>query len=245
MKRYRFEIVLAAALAALFVAFCLWQTPGDRAKLTRVEVDDYLRQIDALAPMEAAEKAEFLARMRAWGEADDGQPVYMLNAMRYFERLRKLPGSEAIEGAPIEANAAYEKAVAPILLKLGGYPLFGGDAMGVGRDHSESNLMGFERPVDGWDRILVVRYPNRRAFFRLITDPDYAKIMPYKLSAVELALVPVAAQVVIPDLRWVAAGLYAVIILAVGWVRAARTPAVAVRVDTVALPVSGAGRPTK
>jgi hypothetical protein len=27
MRRYRFEIVLAAGLFAAFLAFCLWQTP--------------------------------------------------------------------------------------------------------------------------------------------------------------------------------------------------------------------------
>ena len=63
--------------------------------------------------MEPTETAELLSRFRAWGEADHGQPVYMLNVMRYFDQLKRIAGAEAIKGAPAEANAHYEDAVLP------------------------------------------------------------------------------------------------------------------------------------
>ena len=67
-----------------------------------------------------------------------------------------------------------------------------------------------------------MRYPSRRAFFELLTDPQWLKFAPYKLAALELALVPASGQVVIPDLRWVIGGACLIVFLVAGWVRAAR-----------------------
>lgn len=45
---------------------------------------------------------------------------------------------------------------------------------------------------------------------------------PYKFIALELDLVPVSADLVIPDLRWVVGVGFVFVFLVVGWVRAAR-----------------------
>ena len=224
MKNDRFELILGAALAALFVAFWMWQSPGDAGKLTPAEVDAYLRRIEAGLPGVPAERAEFLARMRAWGLADDGRPVYMLNAMRYYAELRRVPGTESVRGTPAEANAIYENAVMPVALRLGAFPLFGGDTMGVRvGSKSQSNLLGFDPAIDGWNRILVMRYPSRRAFFELVSDPEWLRFAPNKLAALEIALVPVVGQAVLPDLRWVLGGACLIVFFAVGWWRAKRS----------------------
>jgi hypothetical protein len=224
MNQHRFEIIVAAVLAVVFVVFWWWQTPGSSSKLTGDEVDAYIRRIEPNLPMESGEKAEVLARFRAWGQADDGDPVYMLNVMRYFDQLKRIPGAEAIKGTPAQANAHYEDTVLPILIRLGAYPLVGGPAAGVrgadGRMHT--NLLDFDSKVDDWSRVLVVRYPNRRAFFDLISDATYIQVMPYKLAALEVALVPVRAELVVPDLRWVLGMVLLAAFLAIGWLRAAR-----------------------
>ncbi len=224
MRKYRFEIVFALALVALFAAFWWWQTPGASGRLTSADIDGYMRRIEPHLPMEPAEKAEVLARFRSWGQADDGQPVYMLNLMRYFDRLKRIPGIETFQGTPAQANAHYEDAVLPMLTRLGGYALVGGPAAGIrsadGRVHS--NLLTFDREVDDWNRVLVVRYPNRRAFFELISNPAYLDVMPYKLASLSVALVPVQAEVVIPDPRLIAGMVMLAAFLAVGWLRAAR-----------------------
>jgi hypothetical protein len=67
----------------------------------------------------------------------------------------------------------------------------------------------------------VVRYPNRRTFLKLISHPAYAPLAPYKLIAVDLDLVPVSAGIVIPDLRWLVASGFAIVLLLVLWIRAA------------------------
>jgi uncharacterized protein (DUF1330 family) len=224
MSKHRFEVVLALALLALFAAFWWWQTPGASSKLSRGEVEAFIRQIEPRLPIEAPEKAEVLARMRAWGEADDGQPVYMLNLMRFFDQLKRIPGAEAIQGTPAQANAHYEGAVFPMLTRLGGYPLVGGEVAGVrgseGRPHS--NLLAFDREVDDWNRVLVVRYPSRRAFFELISNPGYQDVMPYKLASLKVALIPVRAEAVVPDPRWIAGMVLLCGFLGIGWLRAAR-----------------------
>jgi len=223
LKKHRVGIFLGAVLVALFVAFWIWQTPGNLQKLRSAEVDAYLHKLEGKLPGNPSEQAVFLARMRAFGLADDGRPVYMLNAMRYYPELKRGPGMEGVRGTPAEANATYEKAVMPILFRLGAYPLFGGETMEIRADgEAHSNLDGFDPAIDDWNRILVVRYPSRRAFFELLTDPQWLKFAPYKIAALEIALVPASGQLVIPDLRWVVGGACLIVFLGAGWVRAAR-----------------------
>jgi hypothetical protein len=223
LKAHRFEWLLGAVLAALFVAFWAWQTPGNLQKLRAAEVDAYLDRMKGKLPGDPAEQAVFLARMRAFGLADDGRPVYMLNAMRYYPELKQGPGMEEVRGTPAEANATYEKAVMPILFRLGAYPLFGGQTMEIRADgKAHSNLDGFDPAIDDWSRILVVRYPSRRAFFELLSDPQWLRFAPYKLAALELALVPASAQMVIPDIRWVMGGACLIVFLGTCWLRATR-----------------------
>jgi len=223
LKTHQFELLFGAVLVALFVTFWIWQTPGNLQKLSSVEVDAYLHRMEGKLPGDPAEQAAFLARTRAFGLADYGRPVYMLNLMRYYPELKRGPGMEGVRGTPREANATYEKAVKPILFRLGGYPLFGGETMEVRADgKAHSNLDGFDPAIDDWSRILVVRYPSRRAFFEVLTDPQWLKFAPYKLAALELALVPASGQVVIPDLRSVIGAACLIVFLGAGWVRAAR-----------------------
>ena len=223
MRTHRFEWFLGAVLAALFIAFWLWQSPGNFKKLSSTEVDAYLRRMEGKLPGDSAEQGVFLARMRSFGLADDGRPVYMLNAMRYYPELKRGPGMEGVPGTPAEANATYEKAVAPILFRLGAYPLFGGETMELRDDgKAHSNLDGFDPAIDDWNRILVVRYPSRRAFFELLSDPQWLKFAPYKIAALELVLVPMSGQVVIPDLRWLVGAVCLIVFLGACWLRAAR-----------------------
>jgi hypothetical protein len=206
-----FEIIFGAVLLALFIGFWFWHSPI-RRKLTREEIDRYLGAAEKL-PLPAEERTAALARLRAWAEADDGKPVYMLNLMRFYPQLRSFPGTPDFQGTPEQANAFYEKSVLMMLLKRAGYPMVGGRAQG-------KNLLEVPAALDNWSRVLVVRYPSRRAFLSLLADPAYAPYEPYKLMAVETALVPVSRDLMIPDLRWVVGGMLVILFLAVGWIRA-------------------------
>jgi len=216
MNRFRFELTLAAVFLLLFVAFWLWQTPGlIRGKLSQAEIDAHLAAIERNLVAPASLKQQVIGDLRAWAERDDGKPVYMLNLMRYYTELHSFPGIGDFHGSPAESNAHYEDRVIPIALADGDYPIYAGDTQG-------KNLVGHDPGADDWNRILVMRYPSRRHFFRLLGNPAYGPLFPYKLAALELSLVPTTAQMVLPDLRVAFGAALLAIFLATGWLRAAR-----------------------
>ena len=94
-KQGRSRLVLALILVTVVGAFCYWQSPG--SKLSTAEIATYLQRMDAGLPMEPAEKAEFITRLRSWGEADDGRPVHMLNLIRFHDQMLPVPGHPEFE----------------------------------------------------------------------------------------------------------------------------------------------------
>jgi hypothetical protein len=218
MKRIGFTGALAALLLAIFAGVCYWQVPGIfGGKLTQGEIAGYLARVDKV-PFPPEDKPQLLAHIRAWAEADDGKPVYMLNLMRYYESLRKYPGAPGYAGSPRASNDHYEESALPLALKQGAFAMFAGAPQG-------GNVMGFGPGQDGLDRVLLMRYPSRRAFLDLVTDPAYAPIAPYKLMALDVALVPMSPELVLPNL-WMGTGIVLLLIfLAIGWMRAARRQA--------------------
>jgi hypothetical protein len=206
-----FELILAAVLVVLYVAFWAWHSQG-AGKLTRAEIDHYLAIIEKLPLPEKGVQA-FTARLRPWAEADDGKPFYMFNLIHFFPRLQPFPGAPEFEGTPEEANAHYENGLIWLWLSHASYPTF----IGVPQPKNLLNM----QPERTWGNMTVVRYPSRRTFLKLISHRSYAPLAPYKLMAVELDLVPVSSGMVVPDLRWLAVGGFVIAFLLIEWVRAA------------------------
>jgi hypothetical protein len=209
-----FELVLAGAMIALFIVVWVWQNPGIiQGRLKAEEITRYMSQVERL-PFSEKERPELLNRARKWMESDDGKPFYMLNLMRYYPELHPLPNAPEFKGTPQESNARYEKATAPMLLKIGGYPLFAGTPHG-------KNILAHDPALDDWSRLLLVRYPSRRAFMKLMAHPAYHEIEPYKMMALQVVLTPTRAELVVPGVPWLVAGIFLALFLAVGWARAA------------------------
>jgi hypothetical protein len=205
-----FELILAAALGILYVAFYVWHSQG-AGKLTQVEIDQYLARIEKLPLPEHGVQA-FIARLRPWAEADDGKPVYMFNLIQFFPRLQLFPGAPEFNGTPEQANARYERGLLWLWLSHASYPTF------IGTPQAR-NLINMQSERT-WGNMTVVRYPSRRTFLKLISHPSYARVAAYKFIAVDLDLVPVSSGTIVPDLRWlVGVGLVIVFVL-VGWLRA-------------------------
>ena len=221
--RDRFLLILAITFAVLYVGLWHWLTPGDSAKLSRADVDGYLARLAGHLPTTPTEEAEFLGRLREWGYADDGRPIYMLNVMSYYDQLKPVPRGEQVTGTPREANQTYEKNIAHLLVGLGGYPGFAGASERTTRpDRTSGSLVDAAGQLVDTDDVLVVRYPSRRAFLALISDPAYLPWSPYKMASVQLALLPLSAKLLVPDPRLVAAAAFIMVFLAVGWRRASR-----------------------
>jgi len=204
-----FELILAAVLVILYLAFWAWHSQGS-GKLTQAEIDQYVANIEKLPLPEKAVQA-FITRLRSWAEADDGKPVYMFNLIHFFPKLQPFPGAPDFKGTPEQANAYYEKRLIWLWLSHASYPTF----IGVPQAKNVINM----QPERTWGNMTVVRYPNRRTFLKLISHPAYAPLAAYKFMAVELDLVPVSKGMVVPDLRWVVGASFVMIFLLVGWLR--------------------------
>jgi uncharacterized protein (DUF1330 family) len=98
-------------------------------------------------------------------EPDDGRPVVMLNLLRFAD------GGAAL-------YREYGAAVAPFLAAVGGEVVYAGD--GGAALIAESG--------QAWDAVLLVRYPNRAAFMRMVMNPDYQKITHLRTSALREAV---------------------------------------------------------
>ncbi len=219
MKQHRFLIKLGVLFIGVFAAFCLWQSPGIiSGKLTAAEIDHHLALAEKQLVFPTADgKQRIFKRLRAWAEADDGKPFYMLNLMRFYDKINQFPGTPEFKGTPAELNQLYENLATSMLIKNGGSLPFGSNTQGA-----PVFPIGSEPAFDNWSRVLVVRYVNRRAFLQLISSPDYAKIEPYKMMALEVLLVPTSGDVVVPDLRAILGAVLLVIFLLIGWMRSAR-----------------------
>jgi hypothetical protein len=154
----------------------------------------------------------FIARVRPWAEADDGKQVYMFNLIHFFPRLQPFLGAPDFKGTPEQANARYEKSLVWLWLSHASYPTF------IGAPQAK-NLINIQ-PERTWGNMTVVRYPSRRTFLKLISDPAYAPLAAYKFIAVELDLVPVSGGTIVPDLRWLVGGGLVIVFLLVVWVHA-------------------------
>ena len=205
------EIIFGAALVVVYLIFWAWHSPW-QGKLTREEIDHYLAIVEKL-PLPAEEIQAIVSRLRPWAEADDGKPVYMFNLIRFFPQLRAFPGAPEFKGTPEKANEYYEKAITGLWLSHAAYPTFGGSPQA-------KNLIDIQ-PERDWGRVAVCRYPSRRTFLQLLSDPAYGPMEPYKFMALEIDLVPVSGDMVVPDLRLLVGGVFLILFLAVNWYLAA------------------------
>lgn len=104
---------------------------------------------------------------------DSGEPVVMLNLIRYEEIAKSGMGVDGLTG-----EQAYRRYV---------------EAFGVMQQRYKSELvfLGTAHPAvigppeERWDLVLLVRYPTRKAFTDMASDPEYLEsIAPLRTAAV-------------------------------------------------------------
>lgn len=95
---------------------------------------------------------------------DDGRPIVMLNLLRF-----KPDGGR-------ESYNRYAREIVPFLEQVRGEVVYFGDTNGV-------PLVG-----EGWDAVLLVRYPSRTAFSQMVADPDYQQITHLRTQALDAAV---------------------------------------------------------
>jgi uncharacterized protein (DUF1330 family) len=105
------------------------------------------------------------ADLKRFLEEDQGGPVVMLNLLRF-----------AAEGRA--SYDEYSRRILPFLERVGGEVLYYGDCSTV-----------LVAPASHrWEAVLVVRYPSREAFSRMVADPEYQQITHLRSEGLEEAV---------------------------------------------------------
>lgn len=106
---------------------------------------------------------------------DDGQPIIMLNLLRF-----KADGGR-------QRYLDYLAMAGPIVARYGAEIIFAGDgATALCAEAGQS-----------WDAVALVRYPKRASFVDMIADPAYAVADPIRMSALEEAVLqPIEAMTI-------------------------------------------------
>jgi uncharacterized protein (DUF1330 family) len=106
------------------------------------------------------------ADLKRFLQEDAGGPVVMLNLLRFAEGGR-------------ESYAKYAAALSETFLpRYGGEVLYAGDG---------GTPLVAEQGQD-WDAVLLVRYPSREAFSRMVADPEYQQVTGLRTHALTEAV---------------------------------------------------------
>ena len=102
--------------------------------------------------------------------APDAAPIVMLNLLK-FRDVADYRDAPRVTGR--QAYERYSKAVVPLVWEVGGQPLWMGEARaGVIVPDGES-----------WDEVVLVHYPSRAAFLRMVTSNAYQAIVHHRTAA--------------------------------------------------------------
>ncbi len=126
-------------------------------------------------PINEEELQKFMAQ-------PDTQPVVMINLLQFKGKTADgEPGEKAYE--------RYMQNVAPLLAAVGGRLLWQGQADQV--------LVG--GPEDRWQRVLLVEYPSRAAFLKMINLPEFQRVQKDRELALERAVLIAATAATAQD----------------------------------------------
>lgn len=122
--------------------------------------------------------------------------------------------------SPEATDKVYVDATAGMAVPKGIWPMTRVKVQGMGAT-GKSNLYGFYSGFDDFKEVNINYYPSRRVCLRLISSPEYLKVLPHKFAACKPFAVPASGGFVLPDLRLALGTLFLVIFLLIGWVRSA------------------------
>jgi uncharacterized protein (DUF1330 family) len=94
------------------------------------------------------------ADLKRYLQDDPGGPVVMLNLLRYADGGREL-------------YAQYAEALSNTFL-----PRYGAEVLYAG----DGSTALVAEDGQAWDAVLLVRYPSREAFSRMVADPEYQQV---------------------------------------------------------------------
>ncbi|MBA7576519.1 hypothetical protein ES708_18360 [subsurface metagenome] len=147
------NILVPIGLATiLYLIFIFWYR-GWGKPMSKEEIHERIQNMKKAAGKEDEPDGEIIKHFREVAESDDGKEFFMVNLIKYKDND---PHSEAMA-----ANARYSKAIFPLLLKHGSFPVF------------MSNVKGrflYSKDSDDWDQVAIIRYRSRKDFFEMAAD---------------------------------------------------------------------------
>jgi len=133
-----------------------------------------MSMLNALDPTPEQIKA-FLAHKGA------NQPVFMLNLLKFKEKASYKDG-EDVSGR--EAYSRYAKAFGKMVRARGDEAsdtIFGGNANAV----LIGSANGGEASKPDWDAVAIVKYPNAKTMFEVVSSEEYRKIHYHRKAGLE------------------------------------------------------------
>lgn len=105
----------------------------------------------------------------------DGQPFAVINLLLYKEWADYPPGTVTEKLSGKQAYERYSELSIPFVNEVGGVPMW--------RGALAANLIG---PDDEhWNEVLIMQYPSRSAFQRMLTNQAYQAIVFHRTAAVQ------------------------------------------------------------
>ena len=169
------EILWIFLLVLLYLAFLFWYG-GKSTPLSEIEVESLLAEMKRRAgkqPLE--EEGPILGEFRQLAKSDDGREYYMVNLLK-FRQKALYPDGSPYGDDPMAANARYNRAIIPLLLKHGGHPVF--------LSQVEGRFIHPDR-TDDWDQVAMVRYRSRRDMLKMAVEIAGLKIDIHKWASLE------------------------------------------------------------
>ncbi len=185
-------VVVLVGCSLLYVLFLLWYG-GRGSPMSSPEVETLLDRVRRNAEAADAPLAsDLLSSIREVAKDDDGREFVMVNLIRYRTKAVYPPGWDYGDD-PHAADARYNRAVVPLLLKRACIPVFLGRSAGR-----------FLAPAGSvpWDCVVLVRYRSRRDFLGLCVDLAKDRADVHKWAAIEATQVfPVDARLSLTMIR--------------------------------------------
>ena len=123
-----------------------------------------------IANAQGPTKAQQMAAL----ERDDGQPIYMVNLLKFRDKAVYADGRETTLTGP-QAYALYGRAMSKLVAAAGGTLVFSAKVRGLLIGEIEGN----------WDAVGVMMYPSFKAMAAITSSPDYAAIHVHRDAGLE------------------------------------------------------------
>ncbi|QLC24821.1 DUF1330 domain-containing protein [Parasphingopyxis algicola] len=113
-------------------------------------------------------------RIKGLMEPGPEGPIFMVNLLKFKDRAEYADGRETdLTGR--EAYAIYGKAVAELLPKFGGKPVFLGDV----------TFLSLGQVEELWDEIAIASYPSRADMVRMSMSPEWQEISVHRTAGLK------------------------------------------------------------